>query len=103
VTFDVLPEAYGEADAAAAWYEARMSHGAARFLQALTAAFQLIERQPHSFGRVRPPGSRRNYRQYVLRRFDYSVVYEIRPGEVLVIAVAHNSRRQYYWRHRRKP
>jgi hypothetical protein len=74
-----------------------------RFLQALKTAFQVILRQPHGFGRVRPPGSRRVYRQYVMPRFDYSVVYQLRPGELLVIAVAHNRRRQYYWRYRRKP
>jgi hypothetical protein len=103
VTFDVLPEAFGEADAAAAWYEARMLRGAGRFLNALNTAFQVIQRQPHSFARVHPPRSRRVYRQYVLPRFDYSVVYEMRAGEILVIAVAHNRRRQFYWRHRHKP
>jgi toxin ParE1/3/4 len=103
VTFVVLPEAYGEADAAAAWYEARTKGGSLKFLTALGSAFGVIGRQPQSFTRVRPPGSRRLYRQYVMRRFDYSLVYEIRSGEIIVIAVAHNSRRQYYWRHRRAP
>jgi len=100
VTFRVLPEAFGEADAAAAWYEARSAGESMRFLAELTRAFRVIQRQPHSFPPVRPPGSRRVYRQYVLRRFAYSVVYEVRPAEVLVIAVAHNRRRRHYWRHR---
>jgi hypothetical protein len=100
VTFRVLPEALGEADAAAAWYEARSAGGSLRLLAALGRAFRIIQRQPRSFTRVRPPGSRRDYRQYVLRRFAYSIVYEIRSGELLVIAIAHNRRRRYYWRHR---
>ena len=40
-------------------------------------------------------------RRFPLRRFPYSIIYEIRPNEVRVIALAHQSRRPGYWRSRR--
>jgi hypothetical protein len=40
------------------------------------------------------------FRQYALRRFAYSVVYENKPGALLIVAVVHQQR-QFYWRHRR--
>ncbi len=39
-------------------------------------------------------------RRVVLRRFPYSVVYQVEPEGALVIAVAHHSRRPAYWRDR---
>jgi toxin ParE1/3/4 len=39
-------------------------------------------------------------RRVVLRRFPFSVVYLLEPEAVLVVAVAHHSRRPGYWRDR---
>jgi plasmid stabilization system protein ParE len=39
-------------------------------------------------------------RRVVLGRFPYSVVYESHPDGLLIVAVAHQSRRPGYWRHR---
>jgi plasmid stabilization system protein ParE len=43
---------------------------------------------------------RRNVRKVVLRRFPYSLFYEIVGEAVHIIAVAHQRRRPGYWRHR---
>ena len=41
-----------------------------------------------------------DHRFAVLRRFPYSVVYEVQPGHVYVIAVTHSSRSPGYWQGR---
>jgi plasmid stabilization system protein ParE len=40
-------------------------------------------------------------RRMPLRRFPYSVIYEVRGEELRVLAVAHQSRRPGYWRGRK--
>lgn len=40
-------------------------------------------------------------RQFQLRRFPYSIIYLLKPDEVRVIALAHQSRRPGYWRGRK--
>jgi hypothetical protein len=103
VIFTVLPEAQSEVDLAAAWYDAQSLGLGDGFLDELRRAYGVIRRQPLSFPRVRPRGSRREFRQYVLRHFAYSVIYEVAGPDLLIIAVSHNQRRQFYWRHRRAP
>jgi toxin ParE1/3/4 len=36
-------------------------------------------------------------RRFPLRRFPYSIIYQVKPGEVRVIALAHQRRRPGYW------
>jgi plasmid stabilization system protein ParE len=47
------------------------------------------------------PVWRGNTRRLPLRRFPYTTIYQLRPDEVRVIALAHQSRRPGYWRGRR--
>ena len=39
--------------------------------------------------------------RFPLRRFPYSIIYQLKPDEVRVIALAHQSRRPGYWRRRK--
>lgn len=39
-------------------------------------------------------------RRFPLRRFPYSIVYQIKPEELRVIALAHQRRRPSYWKNR---
>lgn len=41
-----------------------------------------------------------NVRRVVLRRFPYSMFYQIVGDEIHVVAVSHHRRRPGYWRHR---
>lgn len=43
---------------------------------------------------------KRNVRKFLLARFPYAMYYVPRGDEMLVLAVAHGSRRPGYWRHR---
>ena len=47
------------------------------------------------------PVWRRSTRRFPLRRFPYSIIYQVKPEEVRVIALAHQSRRPGYWRGRK--
>jgi plasmid stabilization system protein ParE len=41
-------------------------------------------------------------RKMILRKFPYSIIYEIIDQEIVVLAVAHGRRRLHYWRERTK-
>jgi hypothetical protein len=41
-------------------------------------------------------------RRYPLKNFPYRLIYAIRPDEIHIVAVAHTSRKPFYWRSRLK-
>jgi toxin ParE1/3/4 len=89
-----------EAIEAAAWYEQERPGLGQEFAGALDAVLDLLEE-----GIVRPakmPGAAgvRGAKRLILRRFPYDVVVQELSDEVLVVAVAHQSRRPGYWRGR---
>jgi plasmid stabilization system protein ParE len=100
VNLRVLPEAAEEGLEAASYYEnARPGLGLA-FLDALEHSWETISDQPSSFSRLETLRTKRDVRFFQLRRFPYLVIYEIRMAEILVLAVAHGSRRPNYWKNR---
>ncbi|MDO8346429.1 MAG: type II toxin-antitoxin system RelE/ParE family toxin [Rugosibacter sp.] len=40
-------------------------------------------------------------RRYILRRFPYSIIYQLTAEELRILAVAHHRRRPGYWVHRK--
>jgi len=40
-------------------------------------------------------------RKYILRRFPYSIIYQVTEEELRILAVAHHRRRPGYWAHRK--
>ena len=98
---EITAEAQSEIDLAAEWYESRRPELSRRFYAELRRAYGVIQRQPESFPRVSLRGSRRHFRQFVLRRFSYYLIYEIDEPHLVLIALPHHRRRAYYWRSRR--
>ncbi len=47
------------------------------------------------------PVWRGNTRRFPLRRFPYNIIYQLKPDEIRVIALAHQRRRPGYWRGRK--
>jgi toxin ParE1/3/4 len=43
---------------------------------------------------------RRTARRFPLRRFPYNLVYQVKPQELRIIALAHQRRRPGYWENR---
>lgn len=91
----VLATAELELDEAIAWYRARDERVADRFVAEIMAARDKIIAQPNAW---HPLGE--GIRRYRLNRFPYGLIYSVEADEVLVIAVAHHSRRPGYWRDR---
>ena len=63
-----------------------------RFFGEIEAAAKLISRFPESAAEISP-----GIRKYPLHKFPYSLIYTIEKDRLLVLAVAHHSRRPKYW------
>ena len=85
-----------ELNATAAFYESRKPGLGESFLHELSIAFQFLKEYPLSCRILFE-----EYRRYPIRRFPHGVVYYIEDEKVIVLAVAHSSRRPGYWRKRR--
>jgi hypothetical protein len=89
------PEALAEYTAALAWYRARSVRAATRLEAEVDRMLGRIISSPDAF-----PAYDDEHRFAVLKRFPYSIIYQVLSGQVFVIAVAHSSRAPDYWRKR---
>jgi len=89
----IVPPALGELHDAAAFYSesANIELGLA-FVAEFERTVNVILANP-TLGLI----FRGNRRRYLLRRFPYSVIYQVTSNELRVIAVAHHRRRPGYW------
>lgn len=95
----VLSTAEAEASEAACWYDDQSTGLGELFLVEYAAALSAIEQAPLRFGLLETDLASR-LRRCILRRFPYALIYEVLPEKVVVLAVAHTSRRPGYWRDR---
>ena len=88
-----LPAAREELDSAASYLHDRVAGLGNEFLDdaektgELVCQFSQIGRRLDSM-----------HREIPLQRFAYKLIYRIRDGEVIIVAVAHKRRRPDYWR-----
>ena len=85
---------------AVAYFESQVAGLGARLLREVVRAEGTLARLPESGREIRP-----GIRKWSVRRFPYSLMYSIEGSVIVVLAVAHQSRRPEYWvsRARRKP
>jgi hypothetical protein len=71
------------------WYEERLYGLGERFLEVIEKSFRLIELTPERF-----PIKRKSYREFVVSKFPFVIVYEFIENEkvVLVLHVFHTKR-----------
>jgi toxin ParE1/3/4 len=100
VTVRVLTEAESEVAEAAQWYEEQREGLGLEFLDSFSGAVESIEQHPQRFLQIKVGRTAREVRRALFRRFPYKVVFEVRPDEILILAVAHDKRRPYYWKKR---
>ena len=100
MNFRILYQAQDEFDASVDRYESLSPGLGSRFKNRVARRFRELVATPRLYGEVSPRVRRREIRQAPVTDFPYTVIYAVRPGEVLVIAVANNSLRPYYWRRR---
>lgn len=93
--FEYLAAALEEAEASARWYAERSPSAAAGFDAELDSAEVAISEQPEAWAPFD-----HGTRQYLLRRYPFRVVYQVETDRIVVVAVAHVSRRPGYWKSR---
>ena len=89
------PEAQMEYDGARAWYQARSARAAARFEAEVQRMLELVQLNPESF-----PAYDDEHRFVVLRRFSYTLIYQVQVNRIFVVAVAQSGRAAGYWQGR---
>lgn len=94
------PEADAELLEAARWYERRRRGLGTKFVAAIAAAVELIQRNPEGGNAVPGVASTLHARRLMLRRFPYSVVFLELETEIRILAFAHHRRHPDYWRAR---
>ena len=91
----VLLAAGAEADYAESlgWYAERSIGAAAGFEAEVSRALEAIAADPERFPRCDD-----RHRYYLLRRYPFQIIYRrLSEESLLVVAVAHGSRRPRYW------
>jgi plasmid stabilization system protein ParE len=94
-SFSFHPAAIEEAVWAGRWYHERSPLAATRFVAELNEAIDRILDAPHRW-----PRSARGTRKLKLPCFPFLVIYREVEESVLILAVAHGSRRPGYWKSR---
>jgi plasmid stabilization system protein ParE len=84
-----------EVEEASDWYGSRSEPSRTAFLLEIEQALKHILRRPYTWSRY-VGGTRR----YVCKTFPYSLIYLVEGDAVVVVAVAHQSRRAGYWKNR---
>lgn len=96
----ILEAAAEEAIEAADWYERERAGLGAEFGQAINTALDLLEDEIVSLANMPGEAGKRDAKRLVLKRFPYDIVVREFPDEIIVVAIAHHSRRPGYWRTR---
>ena len=89
------PGASEDYAAAFAWYHVRGTTLASDFESEVDRAIRLISQHPSRW-----PKFDDQRRRLIVRKFPYSIIYELHGDDVLILAVAHGKRRPYYRRER---
>ena len=97
----LLRQAEEELRRAIRYYERSRAGLGAEFYRCVADAMAALAHRPDRFPVYEGFSTRRTFRRARVKRFPYVVVFEVRPDEILVVAVAHASRRPGYWRRRK--
>jgi toxin ParE1/3/4 len=89
-------EALAELESEALFYEAKIKGLGERFASEVEAAVKIAAEFPE-MGSPFKFGTRRVFP----KKFPFSIVYRVRPSEVVVLAVVADARKPGYWRKRR--
>lgn len=91
------PDAVAEATAAGDWYESQRPGLGADLAGELERAFEMILDHPQTWPNWPGVPGGLGVRRFLLVRFPFALAYVTRADDVVVLAVAHTSRRPGYW------
>lgn len=92
IGYRFLTPAEIEMTEASAFYEAATSGLGAEFLDEVQSVVNILRQHPE-LGRTID----QEFRQALLHRFPFSLIYSLEPDAILIIAIAHQRRRPGYW------
>lgn len=95
IGFRYLLPAEEEITEAAIFYESKSQGLGAEFLDDIQRAINRVCTHPESGQKYK-----NNFRRYLLRKFPFSLIYNIEQDHILILAVTHHSRRPNYWKDR---
>ena len=95
MNFEFHPEAEEEFIEQAARYESEVPGLGERFGREVNRVIELLLENPRIGASVDE-----NLRHFVLRRFPHSIIYAVVADTLIIVAVAHGSRKPGYWRSR---
>lgn len=90
-------DAYRELSEAADYYDHESPGLGPVFADEIEAGFARILEYPDA-----APQIASGVHRLVLARFPYNLIYEIREDFIRILAIAHQHKRPYYWRGRRR-
>ena len=93
--YRLLPPAEEEMTEAALFYEAANAGLGDDFLDDIQHAIDTIREHPEL-----GPAVASGFRRMLVRRFPFSIIYAVEPGQVVIVAVAHQRRKPGYWKGR---
>ena len=99
----ILQEAAEEAAAAVVWYDRERRGLGTEFSDVIESALDLIEEDIFPLSPLPGKSGSKGAKRLILKRFPYDIVVVERTSEIIVIAVAHHSRKPGYWRKRIHP
>ncbi len=91
------PDAVAEATAAGDWYESKRPGLGADLAGEIERAFDMILENPQTWAVWPGIPAGLDVRRFLLPRFPFALAYVVRADELVVLAVAHTSRRPGYW------
>lgn len=96
----ILEQAAEEAIEAAVWYEREHPGLGIEFEHAVNTAIDLLEDDIVPLMNMPGAAGAKGIKRLILKRFPYDIVVWEASKEVIVVAIAHHSRRPGYWRNR---
>jgi plasmid stabilization system protein ParE len=95
MTVEFHPAARAELEASSAFYETRLRGLGLRFLEAVEETTARIVDSPSAGAPIAAALRRR-----LVHGFPFSIIYELSPERISILAVAHQHRRPGYWQRR---
>ena len=96
-------EAAQEFQEAAAWYEREQEGLGERFITAFENALQLLEEENPPLTLVEGEAKAKGVRRLILHKFPFSIIVHELPTTLVIVALAHHSRKPGYWKPRKAP
>ena len=91
----IRPQADAEIAEAALWYESQEPGLGQEFLRSFRSASVMLQRNPYLYQEVA-----KETRRVLMRRFPYSIFYEVRDQDIIILACFHTGRNPQKWQER---